>query len=157
MKKILLIIILIIIPIFVSAQVSEPVNFSAGDIKGNTIELDEYKGKVVILDFWATWCPPCRREIPNLKEIYKTHKNDKFEIISIALERKPKDFAINFVKEWKMDWVHIIDMQKGREIAKKYKIMYIPTMYIINKKGEIVASGLRGEQLKKKIGELLLN
>lgn len=155
MKRIIVIIVLIIIPFFAAAQMSEPINFSANDINGNTINLDEYKGKVVILDFWATWCPPCRKEIPNLKEIYKKNKGDNFEIISIALERKPKEFALNFVKEWKMGWVHIIDKIKGREIAGKYKIRYIPTMYVINKKGKIVATGLRGEQLKKKIGELL--
>ena len=155
MKKFILIITILIIPVFAAAQVSEPVNFTADDIKGNTIELDEYKGKVVILDFWATWCPPCRKEIPNLKEIYKTHKGNDFEIISIALERKPKEFALNFIKEWKMDWVHIIDNVKGREIAQKYKIRYIPTMYVIDKKGKIVSDRLRGEQLKKKIGELL--
>lgn len=131
------------------------IDFKAMDIEGNTTELSKFKGKVVILDFWATWCPPCIREIPNLKKIYKKYKNDDFEIISVALERKPKEHAIKYVDENGMDWVHIIDKAKGREIATEYKIRYIPTMYIINKKGDIVASGLRGEKLGEKISELL--
>jgi len=131
------------------------IDFKADDIEGNTVELSKFKGKIVILDFWATWCPPCIKEIPNLKKIYSEFKGDEFEIISIALERKPKEHAVKFVEENEMDWIHIIDKDKGREIATDYKIQFIPTMYVIGKDGKIAASGLRGENLKKKISELL--
>ena len=155
MKKLTLILIILFISANIFPLSGPAINFKAKDIDGNTTELSKYKGKVVILDFWATWCPPCIREIPNLKKIYSKFKDDDFEIISVALERKPREHAIKFVADNGMDWVHIIDKVKGKEIATEYKIRYIPTMYIINKKGEITASGLRGEKLGEKISELL--
>ena len=65
----------------------EPPDFSAKDITGQTVKLSELKGKVVLLDFWATWCPPCRVEIPNLLEIYRQFKNKNFVLISVSLDR----------------------------------------------------------------------
>ncbi|MCP5108018.1 MAG: TlpA family protein disulfide reductase, partial [bacterium] len=124
------------------------------DIAGNKVNLYGYKDKVVLLDFWATWCGPCRKEIPTLVDIKKTYGDAGFEIVSIALERGNDAGAKKFVKENKMNWVHIINEKTGREIAQKYEIQYIPTMYLI-KNGKILATGLRGEALKTKIKELL--
>jgi len=150
---------IVFIILFTAAQIypltGPAIDFEAVDISGKKIKLSEFKGKVVILDFWATWCPPCIKEIPHLKKLYSTYKDEDFEIVSIALERKPREYALNFVKENKMNWVHVIDKDKGREIATEYKIRYIPTMYVIDKNGEIDASGLRGEKLGQKIAELL--
>jgi thiol-disulfide isomerase/thioredoxin len=110
---------------------------------------------VIILDFWATWCGPCRREIPYLIDIKKTFKDKKFEIISInGFERGSDQAAIDFVKQYKMDWVHVINKQAGNDIANKYKIRYLPTVYII-KHGKIVDIGLRGQELKNRIKALL--
>lgn len=136
---------------------AEPVkvkDFTARDIEGNKVSLSSYSDKVVVLDFWATWCPPCRKEIPHLIDIKKTFKNKKFEIISVALERGSDNAAVKFVKDKKMDWVHIIDKQKGQELAEAYNIKYIPTMFVIQN-GEVVATGLRGDDLKNKLKELL--
>ena len=155
MKKLILILMFLFVSITLFPLSGPAIDFEAKDIEGNVIELSKYKGKIVILDFWATWCPPCIKEIPNLKKIYSKYKGEDFEIISIALERKPKEHALKFVTDKKMNWVHIIDKNKGREIATDYKIRYIPTMYVINKKGEIIESGLRGEKLSEKITELL--
>ena len=155
MKKLTLLFIILFISVNIYPLSEPAIDFEAVDINGKSIKLTEFKGKIVILDFWATWCPPCIKEIPNLKKIYSKYKDDDFEIISIALERKPKEHALKFVSDKKMDWVHIIDKDKGREIATDYKIRYIPTMYVINKKGEIIESGIRGEKLGEKIAELL--
>ncbi len=155
MKKLTLILMILLFSINIFPLSGPAIDFKAMDIDGNTVELSKYKGKVVILDFWATWCSPCIKEIPNLKKIYSEFKNNEFEIISIALERKPKEHAIKFVADRGMSWVHIINKDKGREIATEYKIRYIPTMYVVGKKGDILASGLRGEKLKEKISELL--
>ena len=155
MKKLSLLFIILLFSATIYPLSGPAIDFEAVDINGKNIKLTEFKGKIVILDFWATWCPPCIKEIPNLKKIYSKYKDDDFEIISIALERKPKEHALKFVSDKKMNWVHIIDKAKGKEIATDYKIRYIPTMYVINKKGEIVESGIRGEKLGEKIAELL--
>jgi thiol-disulfide isomerase/thioredoxin len=138
-----------------SASVTETVDFTAKDISGNNITLSKFKGKVVLLDFWATWCLPCREEIPNLIQIKNELKDKAFEIVSIALEKDSDEKAVKFVKEHNMNWVHIINKEKTKKIADDYKIKYIPTMHIIGKDGKIVASNLRGVALKNKLKELL--
>lgn len=138
-----------------NAMAENAIDFTAVDINGKNVKLSDFKGKVVLLDFWATWCPPCRKEIPNLIDIKRSFKGKNFEIISIdGFERGDDSRAVEFVKQHKMNWVHIIDKRKGGQIAKQYNVMYIPTMYVI-KDGKIVASNLRGEALKNKIKELV--
>ena len=139
-----------------NARGMDAINFTAEDISGNKVELFAYKDKVVVLDFWATWCGPCRREIPNLIDLNKTFKNDPFEIISIALERNAyaDEAAKRFVKDQKMNWTHIINGRVGSEIANKYGIRYIPSVFVI-KNGKILAAGLHGDSLKNKIKQLL--
>jgi thiol-disulfide isomerase/thioredoxin len=155
MKKLISLLLLIIfVAAGLNAQSYDIIDFSANDINGNKIKLSDYNNKVVILDFWATWCGPCRREIPNLIDIKNTFKNKKFEIISIALERGSSEKAVRFVKENNMNWVHIVNKEQTLELARKYQIRYIPTMYVI-KNGKIVAAGLSGAALKRKIKELL--
>ncbi len=155
-QAILVLIVMIMVMLFLSGQESMvAINFIAQDIAGNNVELDAYKNKVVLLDFWATWCGPCRREIPNLLDIKDTFKNAPFEIISIALERGNTDAVRQFVKEQKMNWIHIIDLTACQQIAEKYQIRYIPAMFLI-KNGKIMASDLHGEELKEKIKQLVI-
>ncbi|MCJ7482252.1 MAG: TlpA family protein disulfide reductase [Thermodesulfovibrionales bacterium] len=129
-------------------------DFETKDIAGKAMKLSELKGKVVLLDFWATWCPPCRVEIPNLLGIFRQFKNRNFVLISVSLDRDLQA-ARKFVKDKEMDWVHIIDMEAGREIATLYQVEYIPSTFIIGRKGNIEARQLRGDELKDKIASLL--
>lgn len=155
MKKLIFLLLLIIFVVAgLNAQSYDIIDFSANDINGNKIKLSDFNNKVVILDFWATWCGPCRREIPNLIDIKNTFKNKNFEIISIALERGSSEKAVRFVKENNMNWIHIVNKEQTIELARKYQIRYIPTMYVI-KNGKIVAAGLSGAALKRKIKELI--
>ena len=134
--------------------VNKPPDFKANDISGQTLKLSEFKGKVVLLDFWATWCPPCRVEIPNLLEIYRQFKNNNFVLISVSLDRDIP-LARQFVKEKEMNWLHVIDSESSGRIAALYEIEYIPATFIIDGKGKIVARNLRGAELKNTIANLL--
>jgi peroxiredoxin len=132
----------------------KPPDFEAKGITGQAVKLSDLKGKVVLLDFWATWCPPCRVEIPNLLEIYRQFKNKNFVLISVSLDRDLQA-ARKFVKDKEMDWVHIIDLKAGRTIATLFQVEYIPSTFVIGSKGKIEARQLRGDELKNKIAALL--
>ncbi|MEI6614844.1 MAG: TlpA disulfide reductase family protein, partial [Chrysiogenales bacterium] len=129
-------------------------DFKADDISGRTLKLSDFKGKIVLLDFWATWCPPCRVEIPNLLEIYRQFKNKNFVLLSVSLDRDIP-LARQFVKEKEMNWLHIIDRESASSIAALYEIEFIPATFIIDGKGKIVARNLRGAELKNTIAKLL--
>ena len=132
----------------------EPPDFSAKDISGRALKLSDFKGKVVLLDFWATWCPPCRVEVPSLLEIFRKFKDKEFVLISVSLDRDLQA-ARQFVKDKGMGWVHIIDQEAGRAIAGLYEVEYIPSTFVIGRQGKIEARQLRGDELKGKIAELL--
>lgn len=134
--------------------VDQPPDFKTNDISGQTLKLSEFKGKIVLLDFWATWCPPCRVEIPNLLEINRQFKNKNFVLISVSLDRDIP-LAKQFVKEKEMNWLHVIDRESSSSIASLYEIEYIPATFIIDGKGKIVARNLRGAELKNTIADLL--
>ncbi len=142
-----------VVPCQAQADGESP-DFSAKDISGQTVKLSELKGKVVLLDFWATWCPPCRVEVPNLIKIHRQFRDKNFVLISVSLDRD-QAAARKFVSDKEMDWVHIIDAEAGIEIAGKYQVAYIPATFLINRMGKIEASQLRGSDLKNKIAELL--
>lgn len=110
--------------------------------------------KYVILDFWASWCGPCRREIPNLKEIYSDFADKGFDIISVSIDKEEKPW-INAVENEGLKWVNIRDIDHS--IADKYKVSAVPTMYIVDSEGRLVAENLRGEELAAKIKELFQN
>jgi peroxiredoxin len=129
-------------------------DFSAKDIAGLDVTLSELKGKVVLLDFWATWCPPCRVEVPHLIDIQRKFAAKDFVLLSVSLDRDLQA-ARKFVADKEMDWVHIIDGEAGRAIAEKYQVSYIPSTFVINRQGKIAASQLRGNELKEKIADLL--
>ena len=133
---------------------STPPDFSAKDIDGQEVTLSGLKGKVVLLDFWATWCPPCRVEVPHLIEIQRTFADKRFVLLSVSLDRDLQA-ARKFVADKEMDWVHIIDWEAGRSIAEKYQVSYIPSTFIIDRQGKLAATQLRGSELKNKIAELL--
>lgn len=133
----------------------EPIPFSVKDTAGKTLSLEKYDGKVVLLDFWASWCMPCRVEMPNVIRIYKKFNEKGFEIIGISLDSDKKAFE-SYVETNKMTWPQYFD-GKGwqNDVAAKYKVQAIPATYLIDKQGKIRYRSLRGEDLEKAIEKLL--
>ena len=112
-------------------------DFVLTDTKGNQIKLSDYRGKVVILDFWATWCPPCRRGIPDLIDLQKTYKN-KLAVIGISLDTDSKKDVVPFIKEYGINYK--VAYGDNNVVQKYGNIQSIPTTFIINQEGKIVDS-----------------
>ncbi len=132
-------------------------NFSGPNPEGKTISLKESLGKVTIIDFWASWCAPCRKENPNVVALYNEFHSKGLNIIGVSLDRegeatKWKEAIAND----KLTWNHVSNLKFWEEpIAKQYNIQSIPSTFILDKNGVIVAKNLSGAELKAKISELL--
>ncbi len=125
------------------------------DLEGRKVDLAALKGKVVLVDFWATWCGPCVGELPNVLKAYATYHDKGFEIIGISLDQE-KDALASFVKENKMTWSQYFDSKGGENaLANKFSIHTIPATFLIGKDGKVAATNLRGEALEEKLAELL--
>jgi peroxiredoxin len=122
--------------------------------KGDTIRLSSFKGKYVLLDFWASWCKPCRDENPNLVNLYKKYKWKGFEIFQVSLD-KSKDAWVNAIRTDGLWWKHASDLKFWQTpMVSLYNFESIPTNFLIDKEGIIIAKNLRGESLQKKLEEI---
>ncbi|WP_188604440.1 TlpA disulfide reductase family protein [Aquaticitalea lipolytica] len=132
-------------------------NFTAPDPNGKMISLNEIKGKVTIIDFWASWCGPCRRENPNVVKTYNKYHNKGLEIISVSLDRAgQKDKWLKAIEDDKLTWHHVSNLNYFNDpVAKQYNIQSIPSTYILDSEGKIAAKNLRGKALEDKVAELL--
>lgn len=140
---------------------SVAINFTAPNPEGKNISLDDIKGKVTVIDFWAAWCGPCRRENPNVVNIYNKYHADGLEIIGVSLDGRPnqnnaKEDWIRAIEQDGLLWHQVSNLAGFRDgIAQTYNVRSIPATFILNEKGEIVAKDLRGAELEAKIKELL--
>ena len=131
--------------------------FQAKTTSGEAIKFPEtYKGKLVLLDFWATWCGPCRAELPHLTEVYEKFHKDGFEVLGVSLDRENDGEKLkDFTKDNKMPWPQIFDGKYWQAaVAKQYEIESIPRAFLVDgDTGMIVAEGseLRGENLEKTV------
>ena len=132
-------------------------NFSAPDTNGNLLDLNSIKGKVTIIDFWAAWCGPCRRENPNVVKTYQKYHDKGLEIISVSLDKPgQKDRWLKAIKDDNLTWHHVSNLNYFSDpVARLYNIRSIPATYILDEDGKIVAKNLRGARLEAKIKELL--
>jgi peroxiredoxin len=129
-------------------------DFTMNDPDGKPIQLSSLRGKVVMIDFWASWCAPCRQENPNVVKLYNQYHDKGFEILGVSLDRG-KDEWIQAIKDDQLTWLHVSDLQFWQNaVARQYGVNSIPQTYLLDKEGKIIAKGLRSEQLAAKLGEL---
>ncbi len=134
-----------------------PIPFESDDIDGKPVKLSDYAGKVLLIDFWATWCPPCRAELPNVKDVYERYHKNGFEIVSVSFdaeEHMPLDSLRTWIKDNGLAWKHIYDGKGwGAELGAKYFVSSIPAPFMVGKDGKLFASGddCYGEELEKTV------
>lgn len=132
-------------------------NFVWKDLSNNDFDLFSLRGKYVLLDFWGTWCTPCLKEIPNLKEAYKKFKGSNFEMVSIAIDKDAQSVKA-YIGKNRMSWIHLF--QALSDTSKEapgqvFKVKRFPTTILIDPNGKIIAKDLRGEELIKILGKCL--
>lgn len=131
------------------------IDFTLNDVKGTPVSLSAFRGKYVLLDFWASWCGPCRAGHPELISIYNKFRGDKFEIFAVSLDTK-KDAWLKAIEEDKLPWRLVIDAKDASaDVAKKYNVTQIPQNLLIGPDGVIVARNLTGKNLENKLAELM--
>jgi peroxiredoxin len=127
-------------------------DFTLTDKEGNKINLNDFKGKYVFLDFWASWCRPCRDESPNMVKAYKQFGGENFEIVSVSLDKTDEPW-LKAVEEDNMTWTLLHDPEG--DVANTYGVQSIPFTLLLDKDGVIIEKDLRGEALQEKLDELL--
>lgn len=134
---------------------SDAIPFVQNDTTGKPVFLANFKGKYVLIDFWASWCRPCRMENPNVVEAYNKFKNKNFTVLGVSLDRTREDW-IKAIKDDGLTWTHVSDLKYWyNEVAQKYHVQSIPQNFLIGPDGKIVGKNLRGAELQSKLCELL--
>ena len=133
---------------------AEAPNFTMKDLNGKPVSLKDLRGKTVLLEFWASWCSPCRAENPNLKEQYKLYKDKGFEILGVSLDNDKKKWEDAIAKDG-IPWIHVSDLKGwGNEAGIIYGVTGVPAGFLISPEGKIIGNDLRGPSLNKKLAEL---
>jgi len=129
--------------------------FALADSTGKKVALKDFKGQYVLVDFWASWCGPCRKENPNIVKAYQKYHDKGFEVLAISLDNK-KDLWLKAIKADSLPWKHVSDLKGWQsELATLYGIKSIPASFLVDKEGKVIAQNLRGKDLEAKLEALL--
>ena len=129
--------------------------FDETDLAGKPLSLAGYKGKVVLIDFWATWCMPCRMELPNVLKVYEKYHAQGFEVIGISLDES-QPMLDRFIQENNLAWPQFNDGKRwDNKLAMKYGVMSVPTTYLLDGEGKIIGINLRGDELDAAVAKAL--
>lgn len=132
----------------------EAPDFSQATPEGAELSLSDLRGKIVLVDFWASWCGPCRRENPNVVRLYNRYKDQGFEILGVSLDRD-RDRWLKAIDADKLTWRHVSDLKGwSNSVAKMYGVRSIPHTILLDAEGKVIARNLRGESLARKLEEL---
>jgi thiol-disulfide isomerase/thioredoxin len=138
-----------------SAEGGEAPEITLPTPEGDTIKLSSTRGSVVLVDFWASWCMPCRQENPNLVKAYNLYHKKGFQIFQVSLDKTKEAWVKGIQDDQLGKWIHVSDIQYWNSVVVPlYKIESIPTNLLLDRNGRIIAANLRGEQLQIKLGEL---
>ena len=130
-------------------------DFTMKSHDGTDVSLSDFKGKLVLIDFWASWCGPCRKENPNVVRLYNKYKDKGFEILGVSLD-KDKRRWVSAIEKDGLTWVHVSDLKGwGNVVAKDYLVSSIPHTVLVGRDGKIIARNLRGDALHRKVSSLL--
>lgn len=139
-----------------SVDIGQPApDFTIPDTTGNPFALSSLQGGYLLVDFWASWCSPCRAENPNIVKAFQIYRNKGFNVLGVSLDRD-RDKWIEAIREDKLTWTHVSDLKGwGNTVGKQYGIMSIPANVLLDPDRKIVAQNLKGEELMKKLEEFL--
>jgi peroxiredoxin len=125
------------------------------DTSGKAVKLSDFRGKYVLLDFWASWCVPCRKENPFLLEAFNKYRDKGFVIISISMDHV-KESWLKAIEQDRLNWVHLSELNGlDNKVARLYGVQPIPDNFLIDPQGRIVARKLYGNDIEKKLAELI--
>ncbi len=126
--------------------------FSAQNKDGKTFTERDIKGKVILVDFWASWCKPCHEIMPKIREIYKKYKDKGLTVVSISVDTNPNDW-LKYIEKNPFEWISLLG--NGQEITQRYNFQYIPYIMIVNEKGKILQQGIGMENVEEVIKQYL--